>query len=130
MKKFFPFVSLILFFPTIFLLAEDCIDCHTKVTPNIVTDWQLSKHSSNSVDCEMCHGGSHMSAEDVDKVSMPTHQTCNDCHDTQVSQFLKGKHSIAWAAVKAMPTTHMLPTPLDDGMKGCGGCHKMGVKSE
>ncbi len=130
MKKLIPAFYLLLLFPTITLMAEDCIDCHTKVTPNIVTDWQLSKHSGNSVDCEMCHGGSHKSAEDVEKVSMPTHQTCNDCHDTQVSQFLKGKHSIAWSAVKAMPTTHMLPTPLNDGMKGCGGCHKMGVKSE
>jgi hypothetical protein len=30
--------------------ADTCIDCHKKVTPNIVTDWQLSKHSMNAVD--------------------------------------------------------------------------------
>lgn len=130
LKQILFFITVFFFFSSFTLLADKCIDCHTKITPNIVTDWQLSKHSSNSVDCEMCHGDSHTSALDVDKVSMPNHETCNDCHDTQVDQFLKGKHSIAWASVKAMPTTHMLPTALSDGMKGCGGCHKMGVKSK
>jgi hypothetical protein len=29
-----------------------------------------------------------------------------------------------------MPTTHALPAVLVEGMKGCGGCHKIGLKSE
>jgi hypothetical protein len=29
-----------------------------------------------------------------------------------------------------MPTTHMQPMLLTEGMKGCGGCHKIGIKSE
>lgn len=29
-----------------------------------------------------------------------------------------------------MPTTHWLPMELVEGMKGCGGCHKIGLKSE
>lgn len=29
----------------------------------------------------------------------------------------------------SMPTTHNLPMALAGGMKGCGGCHKLGVKS-
>ncbi len=37
---------------------------------------------------------------------------------------------MAWAALKAMPTTHMAPMALIDGQKGCGGCHKLGIKSE
>ena len=28
-----------------------------------------------------------------------------------------------------MPTTHALPMALTQGMKGCGGCHKLGAKS-
>ena len=114
--------SLLIF--TSIMLAENCIDCHTKITPNIISDWQLSKHSSNGVDCEICHGSDHTSAADVDKVSLPNQETCSTCHDTQVGQFLKGKHAIAWASVNAMPTTHMLPSALSDGMKECGGCHK------
>lgn len=30
--------------------GSPCLDCHTKITPNIVSDWQLSKHSLNDVD--------------------------------------------------------------------------------
>ncbi|UCD95401.1 MAG: cytochrome C [Candidatus Zixiibacteriota bacterium] len=110
--------------------ATPCVDCHKDVTPSIVTDWQLSKHSENDIDCAVCHGEAHMTAEDVGMVQIPTPETCADCHDTQVEQFKKGKHAAAWAAMKAMPTTHNLPWALRDGMKGCGGCHKLGLKSE
>jgi cytochrome c553 len=32
--------------------------------------------------------------------------------------------------MNAMPTAHWQPMELMDGMKGCGGCHKIGLKSE
>ncbi len=109
--------------------ASECIECHKKITPNIITDWKLSKHSKNDIDCSVCHGDKHSSAEDVSKVRIPTPETCADCHETQVEQFKSGKHAYAWAAMKAMPTTHWEPMELIDGMKGCGGCHKIGLKT-
>ena len=110
--------------------AQECVKCHKTVTPRIVTDWQLSKHSQNEVDCSVCHGDQHTSAEDVANVLIPTPATCATCHETQVEQFKKGKHALAWAAMKAMPTTHWQPIALTEGMKGCGGCHKLGLKTE
>jgi len=112
------------------LSADQCADCHKKVTPNIVSDWQLSKHSANGIDCAACHGSKHQSAADVANVEIPTPETCGQCHAERVDQFKKGKHAAAWAAMKAMPTTHYLPMALTEGMKGCGGCHKIGLKSE
>jgi hypothetical protein len=106
------------------------VECHKSVTPQIVTDWQLSKHAKNDVDCASCHGDTHRSAQDVALAAIPTPETCATCHETQVEQFKKGKHAFAWAAMKAMPTTHMLPVALREGMKGCGGCHKIGLKSQ
>ena len=38
------------------LFAEVCVDCHTKVTPHLVSDWKLSKHSEQNVGCAVCHG--------------------------------------------------------------------------
>jgi len=32
--------------------------------------------------------------------------------------------------MKYMPTIHWQPMSLIEGMKGCGGCHKIGIKSE
>jgi hypothetical protein len=108
----------------------DCVACHTEATPSIVTDWQGSKHSGNGVTCDVCHGDDHVSAADVSNVKIPTPETCAPCHADQVAQFSRGKHAAAWAAMQAMPTTHALPHALREGMKGCGGCHKIGLKGE
>src|SRR5581483_3872578 len=128
----FALCALLLLFPT-FLFAQQpatqCIDCHSKVTPGIVSDWKLSKHSSMEVTCVNCHGDQHTSAADVSKVKIPTPETCATCHQTQVEQYKKGKHSIGWAAMKAMPTIHWQPMAMTEGEKGCGGCHKIGLKS-
>lgn len=111
-------------------LAQECVKCHKEVTPNVVLDWKLSIHSENEVECFTCHGDQHTSAEDVAKVAIPTAETCNTCHEDQVEQFKQGKHSLAWTAMKALPTTHWQPMALLEGMKGCGGCHKIGLKTE
>jgi hydroxylamine dehydrogenase len=96
----------------------------------VVSDWRLSKHSSNDVNCSVCHGDQHMSAQDVDQVNIPTPETCGLCHGSRVQEFTGGKHAKAWAAMNAMPTAHWQPMELMEGMKGCGGCHKIGLKTE
>ena len=123
-------VSLVTLFVVLPAVAQDCASCHEKVTPSIVSDWRLSKHSQSGIDCSVCHGDQHTSAEDVAQVQIPTPETCAPCHDIQVEQFKAGKHALAWAAMKAMPTTHWQPMVLIEGMKGCGGCHKIGLKTE
>jgi hypothetical protein len=124
---------LVIFYSTILVSvvsAQVCVDCHKKVTPGIVNDWQLSKHHQNKIDCSECHGDQHKSAQDVAKVKIPTPDTCANCHEARVKQFKSGKHAAAWAAMKAMPTAHWQPMSLMEGMKGCGGCHKIGLKTE
>jgi len=111
-------------------LAQQCVDCHKTVTPKIVSDWQVSKHSQMGIECSICHGDQHTSAQDVSKVQIPTPDTCATCHDARVREFKGGKHAFAWAAMKAMPTAHAQPIALMEGMKGCGGCHKIGLKTE
>ncbi len=116
--------------PNAVLAASSCVDCHKTTTPNIVSDWSLGKMGKSGMDCAVCHGDQHTSATDVAKVQIPTPETCATCHDAQVKQYKAGKHAFAWAAMKAMPTMHWQPSILTEGMKGCGGCHKIGVKSE
>jgi hydroxylamine dehydrogenase len=60
---------------------------------------------------------------------VPTPETCSRCHPAQVEQYRAGKHSKGWAAMKAMPTIHWQPMALIEGQKGCGACHKIGMKS-
>ena len=110
--------------------ASACITCHAKTNPSIVADWKASRHAAMDVGCETCHGDAHKAQDDFAKATLPTPDTCAQCHDAQVTQFKKGKHALAWAAVKAMPTFHYQPIAIREGLKGCGGCHKLGLKSE
>ncbi len=109
-----------------------CVQCHAKpeVTPLQVKDWQTSKHAQNDVTCDVCHGDQHTSADDVVKAQLPTPETCAQCHLERVEQFERGKHAMGWVAMNAMPATHYQPMELIAGAKGCGGCHKIGLKSE
>jgi hypothetical protein len=110
---------------------QKCVECHRKSAPGIIADWKLSRHSKEGVTCVTCHGKDHLSDRDVDKVRPVTPETCaGKCHKQQIAQFRKGKHSAAWAAMKAMPTAHAQPVALMEGMKGCGGCHKLGLKTD
>ena len=109
--------------------GQGCIDCHAQVNPSVVRDWKLSKHSKADVDCTACHGTAHTTKDDFAKATMPTPDTCGQCHEAQVGQFKKGKHAFSWAAVKAMPTFHYQPVAIREGLKGCGGCHKLGLKT-
>lgn len=110
-------------------IAQDCVECHTQATPGVAADWKASRHSQRGVSCVVCHGNEHKAATDAEKAKIPTPETCGMCHAARVKQFQAGKHAMAWAAMKAMPTTHQQPMMLIEGMKGCGGCHKIGVKS-
>ena len=123
-------VLTLIFVPSALTAADECVECHQEITPGVVTDWQLSKHFEADISCAECHGDGHTSAEDVAEASLPTLNTCDTCHEDQVAQFSRGKHALSWVAMTAMPTTHQLPMALVQGMKGCGGCHKLGIKSE
>ncbi len=110
--------------------AQDCLSCHQKNTPGIVSDWKISKHAKANIGCHRCHGDDHKTSLDFANARIPTPETCAPCHDARVKQFKGGKHALAWVAMKAMPTVHRQPMALTAGMKGCGGCHKIGLKSE
>ncbi|MCL7981962.1 MAG: cytochrome C [marine benthic group bacterium] len=109
--------------------SDACVACHASETPQMVTDWKLSRHAELGIGCTACHG-SHSSATDIGSLHMPTPETCGTCHAERVAEFSAGKHAIAWAALTAMPTFHAMPVALREGMKGCGGCHKIGLKSD
>jgi len=133
MTRFFFLTALLILAGFIFFApssAQACVDCHKKITPGIFNDWQLSKHFQKKIGCPECHGDQHKTDQDVAKVKIPTPETCAMCHEARAKQFKGGKHAAAWTAMKAMPTAHWQPMALTEGMKGCGGCHKIGLKTE
>jgi len=75
MKSKTLFVLFLLFAVVGFINAQDCIDCHRKVTPKIVSDWELSKHKENQIGCDNCHGTSHSKMDDFSKEETQTQET-------------------------------------------------------
>lgn len=133
MKKFFSILAAglaALLVNTSVYAEEACVTCHRTVSPGQVTDWEASRHSENDVTCSTCHGEKHTTADDAKLAAMPDEGVCRECHEQQYNQFSKGKHNKGWAAMNAMPITHVEPDELMEGGRGCGGCHNMGIKSE
>ena len=86
LKKAVILLAIIVLLSATAAYAQECVKCHKDTTPNIVTDWQLSKHSQNEVDCTVCHGENHKDPYDVENVEIPTPTTCANCHQEKVEQ--------------------------------------------
>jgi hypothetical protein len=104
-----------------------CIPCHEKVTPGIVKDFR-SGLMGHKLDCTACHGTIHRSASDAASAKLPTAETCRSCHKDRYERFAAGKHALAWTAMTALPMTGFQPHAYIGGLKGCGGCHKIGLR--
>jgi len=116
-----------------------CVKCHMQknITGSAIRDWQLSKHFEAGVACANCHIPVKEAAESIRNASTVCEdkrvrravspRNCAGCHPQQFEQFSTGKHAVAWVAMTAMPTTAMQPHALIEGMKGCGGCHRIGL---
>ena len=125
------FLGILVFCSPIWAKKVDmCVKCHQKISPGQVEDWKASKHFKEDVDCIACHGDRHTNEKDVKEAQLPDEHVCARCHEKQFKQFLRGKHNLGWAAMNALPVTHLEPDILMEGGGGCGGCHNMGIKSK
>ena len=119
--------------------SRACLQCHIAkgITGSAIRDWQLSKHFGAGVACANCHIpvkeaspgilNATTACEDKRVRRGVSPRNCAVCHADKFEQFSSGKHSVAWGAMISMPTTAMQPHALIEGMKGCGGCHRVGL---
>ena len=107
-----------------------CEDCHAKITPGIVKDFNRGKMSKRMT-CKSCHGKDHTSAKDVAKAKLPTIKTCKRCHSKQAKQYMSGKHALGLLPITAFPGfAHQQPEAFIAGQKGCNGCHNLGITDD
>lgn len=109
--------------------TNSCVECHLKTTPGIVADWKASRHSQDGIGCESCHGSAHKSATDSSQARIAGPDTCKQCHEQQVTEFMSGKHAMAFSAAFGIPHYPRIPRVMMEGGKACGGCHKIGQKN-
>ncbi|MDH5649101.1 MAG: hydroxylamine oxidoreductase [Gammaproteobacteria bacterium] len=112
--------------------GEQCVQCHAAVTPGIVKDWRLSRHSTAApgkkpVYCLSCHGDDHQD------LHMPTPDVCAGCHAIQHSQFVDEKRygfpSHALAMERAVDARHFVDKPKPE-VTSCLQCHSVATKCD
>ncbi len=116
--------------------SKACVDCHSKVTPQIVTQWADSLHGAKGIGCLSCHAvkeGGFLHHE-VRITTVVTPKTCGTCHPTETAEMQLSAHGrgvpgmeIRLVDGKPDPTTW--PASLvgrinPDGSAGsCLACH-------
>ncbi|MCK5716262.1 MAG: hypothetical protein KAH77_02155 [Thiomargarita sp.] len=115
-------------------LNNTCVGCHININPGIIKEFIDSPMANppekvDAVVCADCHGNQHTTATDYQKATMPTAETCGECHIQQFEQLREGKHNLAWFGMKSQIAWHGQPTAINQtGYRGCIGCHKIGQK--
>lgn len=112
--------------------GEECIACHTAVTPGIVNDWRASRHANpgqgkEPVYCSACHGSNHQA------LHLPTPKVCAQCHENRVTQFMDEKRygfpSHALAMERAVDAKHFADKPKAE-VAACLQCHSVATKCD
>ena len=112
--------------------GEQCVECHSSVTPGIVNDWRKSGHSKVSADgkqviCSDCHGSDHQ------KLRMPTPDVCASCHSQQHTEFMDEKRfgfpGHALAMERAVDAKHFVDKPKAE-VTSCIQCHSVATKCD
>jgi hypothetical protein len=82
-----------------------CIECHTKESPGIVTEWKKSTHARENVDCLDCHKGKEgdkgvvkheknkATGKDFFVTEIVTPKACASCHEKEVKQQQASHHA-------------------------------------
>jgi hydroxylamine dehydrogenase len=112
--------------------GQECVECHTGLTPGIVNDWRSSRHAAPApgkepVTCATCHGDDHQA------LAFPTPETCGQCHTKQHAQFQEerryGFPSHALAMERAVDAKHFVDKPKAE-VAACVQCHSVATKCD
>ncbi|MGO9830397.1 MAG: multiheme c-type cytochrome [Myxococcaceae bacterium] len=116
--------------------AKGCVDCHAKVSPQVVAQWAESQHGAKGIACLSCHGvkeGGFLH-HDVRITNVVTPKTCGTCHRGEAAEMEKSSHGkgvpgMEVRLVAGRPDPATWPAPLvgrinPDGSAGsCLICH-------
>ncbi len=105
---------------------KQCLECHQKTNPDLVSEWQNSGHGEKTnpaADCIQCHGNSH---QDALKKSRPN-SVCINCHGGKKSPLV---HSYSTSKHGAIMQMRKNKTDWSKRLKlanyrvpGCSYCH-------
>ena len=95
--------------PTIAVPAEsrECVECHTKESPGIVSHWTGSTHAEKGVGCVECHKAEQGDVDGYDHhgvfiATVVTPRDCGGCHEREYQEFTASHHSKAGGILQSL----------------------------
>lgn len=95
---------------------ENCIECHSKVTPREVSEYKSGTHYKKGLSCETCHGSDHSAM-----MVVTGKKVCSKCHEQETKEMLESKHSESWYNSWKNPRYQVLSKSMRQ--QGCARCH-------
>lgn len=105
-----------------------CIHCHQQVTPGLFQSWVESKHAKNNVHCMTCHIDHEFASK---QKSMVFPEKCGECHEKELEEFRKSRHSIGFERMRIHGEYLGIPREIRSAFcerchiieKKCNSCH-------
>lgn len=118
-------------------LDEDDIDVDEslRIDRDIKMEWLETAHARSGVNCSACHVMQQDEASEPVWTNHPDHSSCENCHNTEVSRFLQGKHGmrLKQGLSPMTPEQALLPMKHDSAhleltCTSCHGAHSFDVE--
>jgi len=113
--------------------GDACVECHRKVSPALVMEWEASLHAKEKVGCGECHGASEKDLGawkhgGVLISTLVTPKTCAVCHDREHAEFSRSHHARAGEIIASLDNVLAekaagMPGNIADAVNGCWQCH-------
>jgi len=113
---------------------EECLSCHSNITPGVVMQWQGSRHGKANVGCEACHKASRQDKDAVEHFGqliavVVTPKDCAACHPKESNEFQNSRHAKARQFIGSLDNYlgEVLGGP-EAVTTGCEQCHGSKLK--
>jgi hypothetical protein len=117
---------------------KGCVDCHRKLSPALVMEWDRSKHAGVGIGCVDCHKAkegepSAWKHEGAVISALVTPKQCAQCHKTEYDQFSRSHHARAGEILASLDNVLAekaagMPGNIADAVNGCWQCHGTIIK--
>ncbi len=96
---------------------DDCVVCHARTTPGIITQYGASTMAAAEIECRDCHEVDHdypgaVEHEGTYVLNQPTSAMCERCHSAEVAQYNQSRHGLP-AYVAMVGAEELTPEQLE-----------------
>ena len=119
-------------------INRGCVDCHTKDSPALVMEWEISSHARVGIGCIECHSANE---GDIDGwmhegaliSALVTPKDCAECHTKEYEEFSSSHHAKAGEILASLDNVLAekaagMPDNIADAVNGCWQCHGSMIK--